>query len=108
MNARVLVTGASGFIGRALVDELSLAGHRVRAAMRVPADVFRREVEVVAVSDLTRPVEWRLLLKDIDMWFTSPASRTQAAISPRRRTTASIALRLPNLRLPRAPRISAG
>jgi len=66
MNARVLVTGASGFIGRALVEELSLAGHRVRAAMRQPADVFRREVEVVAVSDLTRPVEWRFLLKDID------------------------------------------
>ena len=66
MSARVLVTGASGFIGRALVEELSLAGHRVRAAMRQPADVFPREVEVVAVSDLTRPVEWRLLLKDID------------------------------------------
>ena len=66
MNARVLVTGASGFIGRALVEELSIAGHRVRAAMRQPADVFRREVEVVAVSDLTRPVEWRLLLKDMD------------------------------------------
>src|SRR5262245_26921032 len=34
--------------------------------MRQPADVFRREVEVVAVSDLTRPVEWRFLLKDMD------------------------------------------
>jgi nucleoside-diphosphate-sugar epimerase len=66
MSARILVTGASGFIGRSLVEELSLAGHRVRAAMRQPADVFPREVEVVAVSDLTRPVEWRLLLKDID------------------------------------------
>jgi UDP-glucose 4-epimerase len=63
---RILVTGASGFIGRALVDELSRFGHRVRAAMRQPADVFRREVEVVAVADLTRPVEWRFLLKDID------------------------------------------
>jgi nucleoside-diphosphate-sugar epimerase len=62
----VLVTGASGFIGRALVDDLSRAGHRVRAAMRQPADVFDRGVEVVAVSDLTRPVEWRFLLKDID------------------------------------------
>ena len=66
MSARVLVTGASGFIGRTLVEELCLAGHRVRAAMRQPADVFPRAVEVVAVSDLTRPVEWRLLLKDID------------------------------------------
>jgi UDP-glucose 4-epimerase len=33
--------------------------------MRRPADVFPRSVEVVAVSDLTRPVEWRALLKDI-------------------------------------------
>lgn len=60
---RILVTGASGFIGRALVADLAAAGHSVRAAMRQPADVFPRSVEVVAVSDLTRPVEWRALLK---------------------------------------------
>lgn len=63
---RILVTGASGFIGRALVTELAEAGHLVRAAMRQPADVFPRSVEVVAVSDLTRPVEWRALLKGIE------------------------------------------
>ena len=34
--------------------------------MRQPADVFPRSVEVVAVSDLTRPVEWRALLKGIE------------------------------------------
>jgi UDP-glucose 4-epimerase len=34
--------------------------------MRQPADVFTRSVEVVAVSDLTRPVEWRALLKDVE------------------------------------------
>jgi UDP-glucose 4-epimerase len=34
--------------------------------MRQPADVFPRNVEVVAVSDLTRPVEWRALLKGIE------------------------------------------
>lgn len=63
---RILVTGASGFVGRALVTELAGLGYSVRAAMRQPADVFPRSVEVVAVSDLTRPVEWRALLKGID------------------------------------------
>ena len=62
---RILVTGASGFIGRALVADLANAGHTVRAAMRQPADVFPRSVEVVAVSDLTRTVEWRSLLRQI-------------------------------------------
>jgi UDP-glucose 4-epimerase len=64
--SRILVTGASGFIGRALVAELAAAGHSVRAAMREPADVFPRSVEVVAVSDLTRPVEWRTLLNRVE------------------------------------------
>jgi nucleoside-diphosphate-sugar epimerase len=64
--ARILVTGASGFVGRALVTELANVGHSVRAAMRQPADVFPRSVEVIGVSDLTRPVEWRALLKSVE------------------------------------------
>ena len=63
---RILVTGASGFIGRALVAELANVGHSVRAAMRQPADIFHRSVEVIAVSDLTRPVEWHALLKNVE------------------------------------------
>jgi nucleoside-diphosphate-sugar epimerase len=64
---RILVTGASGFVGRALVTELAGVGHSVRAAMRQPADVFPRSVEVIAVSDLTRPVEWRPLLRNVEV-----------------------------------------
>jgi UDP-glucose 4-epimerase len=63
---RILVTGASGFIGRALVAELASVGHVVRAAMRQPADIFPRSVEVIGVSDLTRPLEWRPLLKNVE------------------------------------------
>jgi UDP-glucose 4-epimerase len=63
---RILVTGASGFVGRDLVEDLAAQGHRVRAAMRQPADIFSRAVEVVAVSDLARPLEWRPLLSDIN------------------------------------------
>jgi nucleoside-diphosphate-sugar epimerase len=62
---RILVTGASGFVGRTLVNDLAAQGHRVRAAMRQPADIFAKTVEVVAVSDLARPIEWRPLLSDV-------------------------------------------
>jgi UDP-glucose 4-epimerase len=65
--SRILITGASGFVGRTLTTELANAGHAVRAAMRQPADVFPRSVEVVAVSDLTRPVEWRPLLRGMEI-----------------------------------------
>jgi len=34
--------------------------------MRQPEDIFPRSVEVIAVSDLTRPVEWRPLLRNVE------------------------------------------
>ncbi len=64
---RVLITGASGFVGRALTESLSKAGFHVRAAARdrskVPAAEF---VETVQMPDLSRPVDWRPLLADVD------------------------------------------
>ena len=78
---RILVTGASGFIGRALVAELANVGHVVRAAMRQPADIFPRSVEVIGVSDLTRRSSGAPCLRTLRRWFTSPVSRCRPEIA---------------------------
>jgi nucleoside-diphosphate-sugar epimerase len=64
---KVLVTGASGFVGRALVTALATSNHRVRAAIR------RRErydvtddVDIVCLGDLTAPIDWAPALADIE------------------------------------------
>jgi UDP-glucose 4-epimerase len=64
---RVLVTGASGFIGQPLVAALSNAGYTVRAgtrdrrAQRVPSGA-----ETVLMPDLAQPVDWAPLVSGID------------------------------------------
>src|SRR5438034_11378205 len=67
MPSTVLVTGASGFIGRPLTVALAAAGFRVRAATRNPAALGRHpQIEPVAVPDYATPVDWRSLLLDAD------------------------------------------
>ncbi len=65
---RVLVTGASGFVGRDLTQALSKAGYVVRAAARRPDPPSSLDVNIepVALPDLSQPVDWRPLLRDID------------------------------------------
>ena len=45
--ANVLVTGASGFVGAAVMPELSAAGHHVRAFARTPAKVKATADEII-------------------------------------------------------------
>jgi nucleoside-diphosphate-sugar epimerase len=60
----VLVTGASGFIGKRLIGALAKDGFKIRAAARDPSAIIAAsDVERVALPDLTRPVDWSALLQ---------------------------------------------
>jgi nucleoside-diphosphate-sugar epimerase len=65
---RVLVTGATGFIGRPLVASLAGAGyHVVAAARQKSAPPLPPGVSVATLSDLAAPVAWETLLDGIDV-----------------------------------------
>jgi nucleoside-diphosphate-sugar epimerase len=64
---KVLVTGASGFVGRAVVAALAADGDEVHAAVRhAPAVAVPRGIAVVRHGDLAGPVDWAPLLTGID------------------------------------------
>ena len=63
---RVLVTGASGFIGRPLVAALFRAGYAVRAVTRRPIS-FPGSVDVAFVPDFRNSVDWTPILQGIDI-----------------------------------------
>lgn len=63
-HGRVLLTGASGFAGRALAASLSAAGWTVRAPLRRPADLPEGS-EPITIDDLAT-VDWAPLLQGVD------------------------------------------
>jgi nucleoside-diphosphate-sugar epimerase len=64
---RVLVTGASGFVGRAVVTALAHSGVAVRAGVRrPPRPEFSRGVEVMQHPDLSQPFDWEPFLAGVD------------------------------------------
>jgi UDP-glucose 4-epimerase len=65
MKGRVLVTGASGFIGKRLVAALAKTGWQVRAAARDPSLVTSAGVEAARMPDLTHPADWSALLDGV-------------------------------------------
>ena len=82
--SRVLVTGATGRIGREVVARLLAAGAEVRALTRDPAAArLPAGVEVVA-GDLTLPESLEPGLDDVDAVFlvwTAPAATAQAVVA---------------------------
>jgi nucleoside-diphosphate-sugar epimerase len=64
---RVLVTGATGFVGRALALRLTERGFSVRAAARQPAVAqFPTSIEIMRQGDLAASVDWAPLLAGCD------------------------------------------
>ncbi len=67
INQRVLVTGASGFVGRCLVATLVAAGWDVRAALRQSAVMpASAGAESVVVGNLDATTNWQAALNNID------------------------------------------
>ncbi len=64
---RILVTGASGFIGRAVVTAFAQRGDALRAAVRRPPQPpLPAAIEVMQHADLAQPIDWRPLLDGVD------------------------------------------
>jgi nucleoside-diphosphate-sugar epimerase len=64
--SRVLVTGATGFVGRYVVANLAHRGHLVRATVRNAASAsLPKEVEVVETGDLTPNFAWDVALEGV-------------------------------------------
>ncbi len=63
---RVLVTGAGGFAGQALVRHLHAAGHEVRRALSVPLATPDVITETVVVGPFNADTDWRPALKGVD------------------------------------------
>ncbi|MFC7396050.1 NAD-dependent epimerase/dehydratase family protein [Chelatococcus sp. GCM10030263] len=62
---RILLTGASGFVGRHLLADLAAAGYGVRVATRRRM-VVPPGVEQVVVGDLAESVDWTTALAGVD------------------------------------------
>jgi UDP-glucose 4-epimerase len=64
---RVLVTGATGFIGQPLCELLAHSGLVVRAALRNDRAVSACIAEKAVVGDIAATTDWRAALDDVDV-----------------------------------------
>lgn len=67
MDGRILITGASGFIGRALVPVLRQIGIPIRVAVRPGSELPQWPgVEITRVGDFNQPIDWASVVEGAD------------------------------------------
>jgi UDP-glucose 4-epimerase len=64
---RVLVTGATGFVGQALCASLAGAGYQVRAAVRTPRPLPGAVAEAAVVGNIDAATEWHTALEGVEL-----------------------------------------
>ncbi|MFE0028752.1 NAD(P)H-binding protein [Amycolatopsis sp. NPDC059021] len=72
----ILVTGATGNVGRLVVDELVAAGERVRALTVDPVRAALPPEAEVVVGSLAKPSTLPVALKGVDAVYLAPMART--------------------------------
>lgn len=66
MTKKILVTGATGFVGRVLCGELMRAGYDVRAAVRGDSRVLANVGDKVVVGELSGSTDWTHAVDGVD------------------------------------------
>ena len=64
---RVLLTGATGFVGTMLCSRLAESGYRVRAALHRDGPVPAAVAEAVVVGDIGPDTDWMRALRDVEL-----------------------------------------
>src|SRR5437016_8541747 len=78
MTSRVLVTGASGFVGRILCETLAARGMRVRATVHERSPEVERAIETCRVGAIERRTDWGHALEGVD-WVMHLAALTHVS-----------------------------
>jgi nucleoside-diphosphate-sugar epimerase len=82
---RVLITGATGFIGRVLCAYLARTGYRLRVALRSDCDLPAGIAEKAVVGDISAVSDWRLALADVELVVHAAARAHVHRDTPRNR-----------------------
>jgi len=70
---KVLLTGATGFVGRAIADELLCRNFSVVAAVRTFSTALPERLNQVLVGDMLADTQWQSALQDVEVVIHSAA-----------------------------------